>query len=129
MGDTLIENNLTEVGIYNPQFNNILNISLPCNSIFQSDGLYLHIQKRHPNCINYLNNIPDIISSPDYIGTNPNEPNSIELVKRYDDNIMIGIKLDITNNYLYVASLFDIKEGKIQRRLHSGRLKEFNNNP
>ena len=40
--------------------------------------------------------IPDIIASPDYIGVNPNENvKSFELVKVLNENIQIGIKLDI----------------------------------
>ena len=75
----------------------------------------------------YIDYIPDIIDNPDYIGINPNESGSesIELIKRYRDNVMIGIKLDKDNDYLYVSTMHDIQEAKIQRRLHSGRIKEF----
>ena len=38
---------------------------------------------------------------------------------------MIGIKLDKDNDYLYVSTMHDIQESKIQRRLYSGRIKEF----
>ncbi len=31
--------------------------------------------------------------------------------------------MDLNKNYLYVATLYDIKESKIVRRLNSGRLK------
>ena len=59
------------------------------------------------------------------LGINPNETriDSIELIKRYKDNILIGIKLDKSSNYLYISTMYDIQESKIQRRLHSGRLK------
>ncbi|WP_304429299.1 PBECR2 nuclease fold domain-containing protein [Romboutsia ilealis] len=75
----------------------------------------------------YIDYIPDIIDNPDYIGINPNEngTESIEPIKRYRDNVMIGIKLDKDNDYLYVSTMHDIQEAKIQRRLHSGRIKEF----
>lgn len=74
----------------------------------------------------YIDYIPDIILEPDYIGVNPNEQDtSIELVKRYSDNVMIGIKLDTDGKYLYVSTMHDIQESKISRQLHSGRLKEF----
>ena len=75
----------------------------------------------------YIDYIPDIIDNPDYIGINPNEngTQSIELIKRYRDNVMIGIKLDKDNDYLYVSTMHDIQESKIQRRLYSGRIKEF----
>ena len=75
----------------------------------------------------YIDYIPDIIEHPDYIGVNPNEngTKSIELIKRYRDNVMIGIKLDSDNDYLYVSTMHDIQEKKIERRLFSGRIKEF----
>ena len=73
----------------------------------------------------YLESIPDIIDCPDYIGINPHEPQSIELIKKYDSNILIGIKLDLNQNYLYVASLYEISDAKVSRRLHGGRLKPF----
>lgn len=117
--------NLNKVGEYTGEYNNLLNINLPCLPIYASDGLIKHIQARHSNCIGYISQIPDIISNPDYVGKNPTEPNSIELVKVYGDNIQIGIKLDVSNNYLYVATLFDVRQSKINRRLHSGRLKRI----
>ncbi len=115
--------NLNKVGEYTGEYNNLLNINLPCVPIYVSDGLKKHIQARHSNCMGYISKIPDIISNPDYVGKNPTEPNSIELVKTFADNIQIGIKLDTSKGYLYVATLFDIKQAKINRRLHSGRLK------
>ena len=62
------------------------------------------------------------------LGINPNETraDSIDLIKRYKDNILIGIKLDKSSNYLYISTMYNIQESKIQRRLHSGRLKKFN---
>ncbi|MDD6219569.1 MAG: PBECR2 nuclease fold domain-containing protein [Clostridia bacterium] len=119
---------MKEVGIYTQAFNSILGINLPLVKIFASDGLKIHIAKRHPGYEKYLNSLADIIKSPDYIGVNPTEPNSIELIKRLDENIQIAIKLDIDKNYLYVASLYDISESKIERRLQSGRLKIFSKN-
>lgn len=84
------------------------------------------IKRKHFKCIKYIDSIPDIIEKPDYIGVNPNEQgSSIELIKKYDDNILIGIKLDADGEYLYVSTMHDVQESKIIRRLHSGRLKDF----
>lgn len=70
--------------------------------------------------------IPSIISQPDYIGINPNEPNiSFELVKVLSDNIQIGIKLDSKDNYLYVATLHTITKSKLQQSISNGRLKKI----
>ena len=73
--------NLYKVGEYNGEYNRILDIDLPCAPIYVSCGLRKHIQSRHSNCLDYIDKIPEIINNPDYIGKNPTEPNSIELVK------------------------------------------------
>lgn len=110
-------------------FNKLINKYLPYefnhDIIYQSRGLEKHIIKRHPECIEYLQYLPLIIQSPDYIGINPNESGkSFELVKIFDKNIQIGIKLDVKENYLYVATLHSITEGKLRHGLENGRLKK-----
>ena len=118
---------LLEVGKYNLKFNEILGIEIDELNIYRSKGLPAHMVKRkHFNCLRYIDYIPEIIESPDYIGINPNENGkSIEIIKRYKDNVMIGIKLDTDGEYLYVSTVHDVQESKIKRRLHSGRIKEF----
>lgn len=110
------------VGQYIDKFNVMTGQSLPCGNIFQADGLSVHVEKHHPGETYLLEHIPNIISSPDYIGHNPREPQSIELVKVTAKNEMVCIKLDIKNSYLYVASVFSISQGKLDNRLKSGRL-------
>lgn len=111
---------------FNVQFNKYLPFSINHEYIYQSYGLVKHIEKRHPECLPYLPLIPSIISSPDYIGINPNEAGqSFELVKIFDENIQIGIKLDIKKSYLYVATLHTITDGKLQHGIDNGRLKKF----
>lgn len=84
------------------------------------------MKRKRYKCLKYIDYIPDILLHPDYIGINPNEQGkSIELIKQYADNVMIGIKLDTNGEYLYVSTMHDIQESKISRRLHSGRLKEI----
>ena len=118
---------LVKVGTYNLEFNHILGTEMDDLEIYRSKGLVAHMVKRkHFKCLKYIDYIPEIIEKPDYIGVNPNESGkTIEIIKRYKDNVMIGIKLDIDGEYLYVSTVHDIQEGKISRRLHSGRIKEF----
>ena len=94
--------------------------------IYKSDGLIKHIEKRHPECVKYLSQLTEIISSPDYIGINPNEKGkSFELVKIFDNNVQIGIKLDTNKDYLYVATLHTITDSKLKHGLSNGRLIKF----
>lgn len=113
------------VGKYKEEYNKQLNINLPIDDIYQSDGLIKHIQKQHKGFESYMSDIPDIIENPDYIGVNPKEPDSVELIKVLKDNILVAVKLDKKNNYLYVASLYDISNAKLQNRLNSGRIKAY----
>lgn len=93
-------------------------------AVYKSPGLEIHIEKRHPECLPYINSLSEIINSPDYIGINPNEKtSSFELVKTIDKNIQVGIKLDIKDNYFYVATLHTITDSKLKHRIESGRLK------
>ena len=69
--------------------------------------------------------VPDVIAAPDYIGKHPSEQNSIELVKEVEKNVMVCVKLDRSNHYLFVASVFEISDGTLRNRIHSGRLKKY----
>ena len=123
-----MDDNILKVGKYNTKFNDILGLNIAELDIYRSKGLPTHMVKsKHFKALKYIDYIPDIIESPDYVGINPNEDGteSIELIKRYKDNILVGIKLDEENGYLYVSTMHDIQEGKVSRRLYSGRIKEF----
>ena len=123
-----MDDNIIKVGKYNTKFNDILGLRIDELEIYRSKGLPTHmIKSKHFKALRYIDYIPEIIKIPDYIGVNPNEngTESVELIKRYKDNILIGIKLDKENGYLYVSTMHDIQEAKINRRLHSGRIKEY----
>lgn len=91
--------------------------------IYQSEGLYKHVSKRHPECVKYLHLIPRIVADPDFFGINPRETgHSFELVKVINENVQIGIKLDVHHNYYFVATLHTITDAKLTRRIASGRL-------
>lgn len=121
------ENKLIEVGEYCQKFNEITGLCLPLLKIYRSIGLSVHLRKRkHTNCLKYLDDIPYIIQNPDFVGINPNETgDTIEIVKVLDKNVLVGIKLDKSGDYYYVSTMYAVQESKLQRRLHSGRLKKF----
>lgn len=103
-----------------------LNIPSKYNSISISRGLKTHLIKRHPHCLQYLPYLPNMISNPDYVGINPKENNlSFELIKVCEDNILIGIKLNIKKDELYVASVYDITNAKLQKRINNKRLQKI----
>lgn len=116
------------VGTLQENITSILNSSLPNDNIYMVPGVKKHIKKKHKDCFKYFKDIPDIITNPDYIGVNPNEPNSVEFVKTFDDIILVSVNLsiDTEQQYLFVSSLYDISNGKLKNRINSGRLKKIN---
>lgn len=113
------------VGIFPSEFNHILQTNIPLLNIYYSSGLEKHLQKRrHTECLPYISRLSEIIANPDYIGVNQNEKGvSFELVKKLDFSLLVGIKLDVEGDYLYVSTMHEIQQSKCERRLHSGRLK------
>ncbi|MBK0348750.1 hypothetical protein JDW15_08985 [Aerococcaceae bacterium zg-ZJ1578] len=95
--------------------------------IIKESSFKQHLIKRnHHNVLKYYDQLVDIISVPDYVGVNPRETGmSFELVKRLEDNVLVAIKLDVKNDYFYVATMHEISELKIEQRTKNGRLVEF----
>ena len=120
MGD-----NLFEVGRYIERFNEITGQEIPCGPIYQSNGLVIHVRNHHPDGVSLVEYVGDVIKCPDYVGKHPKEKDSVELVKCIEANVMVCIKLDVKNEYLFVASVFEISDGKLRNRLNSGRLKPY----
>ena len=100
---------------------------MPLQKIYRSKGFPAHlVNRKHFNCLKHIDSISDIIRNPDYIGINPNEDgDTIELIKEFNSNILIGIKLNADENYLYVSTMHEIQKSKLDRRLYSGRIKIF----
>lgn len=103
----------------------LINVNIPNDSryVWLYPGFIKHVKRRHPGMFeSHYHLIPSIIKSPDYIGKNPKEPNSIELYKQVD-YFLLAIKVDPTG-YSFVASFYDLHNGphKIQKRLESGRI-------
>ena len=117
------QNNGKQVGLYNKEYNSLLHIELPESPIYQSQGLIKHIKNhQHRDMIPYMSLIPYILANPDYIGTHPNTPDSMEYVKIIQDNILVAVKLDHNSGQLYVSSMYSITQGKLNNRIRSGRL-------
>lgn len=101
--------------------------ALPCISseIYMPPGVLKHLKKRgHWNdFMAYYQDIPSIITNPDYAGQNPKEPDTIEIYKALSDSVILPIKLN-TESGLFLSSFYILDNGidKIQKRLRSGRI-------
>lgn len=95
--------------------------------VFIYPGAVKHIKKKHSLVWDqHKQELPSLLSSPDYIGKNPKVPNSIELYKLVGDHLLLAIKLD-PSGYLFVSSFYDLDnaEYKIKKRLASGRIQPY----
>ena len=116
-----------EVGEFYQELNDVIGSNMPLQKIYRSKCFSAHlINKKHFNCLKHIDSISNIIENPDYIGVNLNEHGeTIKLIKILNKNILVGIKLNSNENYLYVSTMHDIKESKINKRLHNGRIKKL----
>ncbi|MCB5069248.1 hypothetical protein LGW01_09355 [Streptococcus mutans] len=92
-----------------------LDSSISDVAIFE-EGLKKHLAKqKHEDVLIYFDKITEIISSPDYVGINPREKiESLELIKRYDDNVLLALKIDKKNNCYYVPTMYTVSEYKVK---------------
>lgn len=113
--------------ILKERFKDILGINTPIDKIIVSSGLKTHmIKRKHFEALKYLDRLEDILNNPDYIGVNPNEKNtSIEFIKVYDNNVLLALKLDSSNEHFYIASVYIKSQAKIEKMLVSGRIKKL----
>ena len=118
------DNKLIKVAKYNTQLNSIINVTFESFVIYRSKGLLAHLlNRKHYIAAKYIDVLAEIISNPDYAGY---YNGTIELVKCFQDNIFISIKLDTKRNIYYVATMFEVKKSKVESYVKSGRLKIVN---
>ncbi|MGG7176052.1 PBECR2 nuclease fold domain-containing protein [Clostridium paraputrificum] len=98
--------------------------------VYASPGVINHIKKHHGKQLtkkvkeNLLKVIEDIIEYPDYIGIDRRRGKlgAIEFVKKIDNMLLLGLEVDLEEEYIYVATLYPITKSKINSRLFNGRL-------
>lgn len=120
-----------KIGYIDKTIFDVINVS--ANVIIDIPGLKIHIKRKHEHELrsSILNNLEDylkcIIKEPDYYGQSPKDKNknSLELVKKFDNNYLLAIKLSKNKQYYYVASLYLISQNKVNNRINSKRLKKF----
>lgn len=113
------DDKLIEIARFNTELNAALGTTYNSFKIYKSRGLLTHLLKRnHYTAAKYIDHLPDIIREPDFAGV---YNGNIELVKCYENNIFISIKLDTKKSKHYVATIFDVKRGKIEAYIKSGR--------
>ncbi len=86
-----------------------------------------HMQSRHPaDFAQYGQYMPQIISTPDYVGLNPND-GSIEFIKEFQiDNAFVKIAVRISaKETLFVRSLYRVQTNRVNNFIRKGTLKRY----
>jgi len=113
------------VGFLEQNIIDILGVDLKPGVIKLLPGGIKHIRKKRLTYFeDYINKVPEIIKTPDYVGTNPKYANSVEYVKKYTDNILVAVRLECFTT-LCVVTLYDITDSKIATMIEHGRIIEF----
>ena len=106
----------------------IFNIVLEASDIkVNKEGMRSYMMKRHHNdVIQHIEDLELILSNPDFVEINPREKGaSFEYVKRFDDNVLVAIKLHKSGDFFYVPTMYRIQDYKLQSRIKSGRLRKI----
>lgn len=116
------------VGVIPEQVTNYYSLQCKSYEVYMPPGVPKHLKKRDhwDDFITYHQDLPSMISNPDYAGQNPSELESVELYKVMGESILIAIKLNPSAE-LFLSTFFILKNGpsKIQGRLKSGRIYPF----
>ena len=102
-------------------------------SVYASPGVLSHIKKHHGKQLtkmvkdNLINVIESILEKPDYIGVDKKrgKKGALELIKKVDSTLLLGLEVDLDEEYIYVSTLYPITKSKINNRIYSGRIIKY----
>jgi len=103
-----------------------LNINITDRRVFISPGAIRHARSEHGEDFKkYFNLLPHIINGAEYCGIYPNKADCIEIVKKIDDYVTVGLKINNSSGPLSISSFYMINDGKCAARIKNGRYKEI----
>ncbi len=86
-----------------------INITTTTNEVILTDERKWHILKRHPEVKPYINKINEILSNPDNVYLETKKENTLWLIKKYDQNVKITLKLQVIKNKKYKNSIIQMQ--------------------
>lgn len=115
------------VGVISPNIETLLNISVEGDrNIYLGQSNITHMQSSHPDDYEkYKDELPNILTNPDYIGINPGD-GSLEYVKEYRiDNEFVKVAVRISSGKKYYArSLYVLNNNRVHNFIEKGTLKK-----
>lgn len=123
-------NNPVKIGELNYKVINTLNLDCsPRNIMLTAERIY-HCEKHKSqyknenSYIKSMENIPEIIKNPDYVGFNRSN-NSIQYVKQLEDATLVAVRISYKGD-LKLRTVFPLTEFDINKKINSGKLIPFN---
>lgn len=119
-----------KVGKLKISISELLELDLP-RIVYASPGVVNHIKKRHGRQLtkkmkdNIIDIIQKIIKNPEYVGLDCGRVSvgSFQLIKKVDNIILLlGLEIDIEEQYIYVATMYPITLSKLNARVYKGKL-------
>lgn len=125
----IVNKQIVKVGELTQEQIDTLNIDMkPRNIKFAYDRIS-HCEKHKSDFINIesynysMQNIPQIINIPDYIGYNP-QNNSIEYIKQLGDLTLVAIRLKQQGD-LFLRSIYPISKSKLENGIKRNRIQKY----
>ena len=124
-----------KVGKIKTSISELLELNLP-RIVYASPGVINHIKKRHGRQFtkkmkdNIIEIIERVIKEPEYVGLDYNRVNggAIELIKKVDNIILLlGLEIDLEEQYIYVATMYPITLSKMNSRIYRGKILKVEN--
>ena len=84
-----------------------------------------HIKERHPEVEKYIKDVPNIIKSPDLILQETKRDSTIWLIKTFDKNVKVTMKLNTTNDKKLKNSVIQMqfmRDNEINRNIRNGKV-------
>lgn len=102
-------------------------------SVYASPGVINHIKRHHGKQLtrrvkeNLIQTMERILNDPDYIGVDKGRGRggALELIKKIDNMLLLGLEVDLEDEYIYVSTLYPITKGKINSKVYSGKVIKF----
>ena len=86
-----------------------INITTITNEVILTNERKWHILKSHPEVKPYINKINDILSNPDNVYLETTKENTLWLIKKYNHNVIITLKLQVVKNKKYKNSIIQMQ--------------------
>lgn len=84
-----------------------------------------HIQQRHPEVMKYIKELPNIVTNPDQIYKENARKDTIWILKEYEKNVKIAIKINTEAKSNYKNSIIQMQYIKTKRLINGMKSKKI----